>query len=191
MYLVDFDHEIRTKFPDVFYRRYSDDLVFVCKEDRKNALLEFVDSLLKISMLSVNSKKSFVTYFNKKDGLSTCDRVTDGTGKELSRNYVDYLGFEFNGRAILLRKNTIQRLKRKQVRKAMAQLLNSKSPRRRRPRKNFSGGNKSKNNYFKRSIEVIQDEGLRAQILKTVRDRNKAGSNVPVGNSTSQTPNLS
>ncbi len=191
VYLVDFDHEIRTKFPDVFYRRYSDDLVFVCKEDRKNALLEFVDSLLKISMLSVNSKKSFVTYFNKKDGLSTCDRVTDGTGKELSRNYVDYLGFEFNGRAILLRKNTIQRLKRKQVRKAMAQLLNSKSPRRRRPRKNFSGGNKSKNNYFKRSIEVIQDEGLRAQILKTVRDRNKAGSNVPVGNSTSQTPNLS
>ena len=42
-----------------------------------------------------------------------CTDVTDSEGNPLGRRYVDYLGFHFDGRSVLLRDKTIQRSYRK------------------------------------------------------------------------------
>jgi len=173
IYLIDFDLEIKTSFPDVFYRRYSDDLVFVCRDDQKESLLLFIDSKIKESKLRINASKSFVTYFKKVNGDLVCEKVTDGLGEQKSRDYVDYLGLEFSGRNILLRKNTIQKLKRKQIKKTQKQLLNNIKPIRRNPKKDVAKKAKNRNNYFKKALEIISNNGIKKQVLKVTKDRNK------------------
>ncbi len=174
IYLIDFDFEIKTSFPDVFYRRYSDDLVFVCRDEQKESLLLFIDRKIKESKLRINASKSFITYFKKVNGDSVCEKVTDGLGEKKGRDYVDYLGLEFSGRSILLRKNTIQKLKRKQIKKTQKQLLNNIKPIRRTPKKDVSKKTKNRNNYFKKVLEIISNEGIKKQVLKVTKDRNKA-----------------
>lgn len=173
IYLIDFDFAIKTSFPDVFYRRYSDDLVFVCREDQKDSLLLFIDNKIKESMLKINASKSFITHFKKVNGDSLCDKVTDGLGEQKSRDYVDYLGLEFSGKNILLRKNTIQKLKHKQIKKAKKQLLNNIKPIRRNLKKGATKKTKNRNNYFKKALDVVSNKGIQKQVLKVTKDRNK------------------
>ena len=171
IYLIDFDKAIKTSFPKIFYRRYSDDLIFVFKKDDYESFIKFVEEKIQESALSIQPTKSFASYF-KKDGENVaCEKVTDGSGNFKNRNYVDYLGLEFAGERIFLRKNTIQKLKHKQIIKAKKQLLNILSQRRRKPKKIKI--RMSKNNYFKRSLEIINNDGIKKQILKVIRDRNK------------------
>lgn len=173
VYMVDFDNDIKNNFPDVFYRRYSDDLVFVCRKDQKIPLLEFIDKKIKDSLLNINSGKSFISYFRKENGKVICEKVTNGLDENKTRNYVDYLGLEFSGEKIFLRKNTIQKLKYKQIKKAVKQLLNTQSQKRRKPKKLKSRVNKNRNNYFKRTAEIISNSGVKNQVLRVTRDRNE------------------
>jgi hypothetical protein len=180
IYLVDFDNQIKISFPDVFYRRYSDDLVFVCNKEQKEELLKFIDEKINESKLTINSGKSYISYFKKDtDGVS-CKEVTNGLGKKIGRNYVDYLGLEFNGEKIFLRKNTVQKLKHKQEKKAWKQLSNTQSQTRRKPKiiKNITNKtNKNRNNYFKRSLEIIDNIGIKKQVLRITQKRNKIKQN--------------
>ena len=171
--LIDFDNDIRVAFPDVFYRRYSDDLVFVCHSSYKDQLLEFIDGKIKEAFLKINPKKSFISYFKKVRGNVICEKVTNGLGKELGRNYVDYLGLEFNGQKIFLRKNTIQKLKYKQIVKTTKQLFNTVKQKRRKPKKIRKVAVKNRSNYFKKAVEVIANSGIKKQVLKVTKDRNK------------------
>lgn len=173
IYLVDFDNQIRTSFPNVFYRRYSDDLVFVCSKEQKESLLKFIDEKINESKLTINSGKSYISYFKKGTDGIICEEVTDGLGKKIGRNYVDYLGLEFNGEKIFLRKNTVQKLKHKQEKKVWKQLSNTQSQTRRKPKKLKNKTNKNRNNYFKRSLEIIDNLGIKKQILKITQKRNK------------------
>ncbi|MBU1557531.1 hypothetical protein KKC45_01060 [Patescibacteria group bacterium] len=173
IYLVDFDYEIKTSFPNIFYSRYSDDLIFVCENDQKDDILNFVNKKIKQALLEINPKKSFLTYFSKNTGVIECQKVTDGTGKKINRDYVDYLGFEFNGSNTFLRKRTIQNLKHRQKEKRKRQLLNTQKQKRRKPRKVKEETNKKRGNYFKKVLEIMSSPGIKKQILKVVRDRNK------------------
>ncbi len=172
--LIDFDNDIRITFPDIFYRRYSDDLVFVCKKEQKDLLLQFIDKKIKESKLKINAKKSFISYFNKVDETIICEKVTNGLHKPLGRNYVDYLGLEFNGTKIFLRKNTIQKLKHKQIVKTIKRVLNNKKQERRKPKKLRNSTIKVRSNYLKRAVEVVNNSGVKKQVLKVTKDRNKA-----------------
>lgn len=177
IYLLDFDFDIRVSFPDVFYRRYSDDLVFICKEEQKDSLLLFIDNKIKEAKLRINAGKSFITYFKKINGDLVCEKVTDGLDEQKSRYYVDYLGLEFNGGSILLRKNTIQKLKRKQIKKTQKQLLNNIKPIRRDAKKDGAKKTKNRNNYLKKALEIIGTDGIKKQVLKVTKDRNKVKKN--------------
>jgi len=173
IYLIDFDNDIKNNFPDVFYRRYSDDLVFVCRKDQRISLLEFIDKKIKDSLLHINSEKSFISYFKKDGGKTICEKVTNGLDEKRTRNYVDYLGLEFCGEKIFLRKNTIQKLKYKQVKKAIKQLKNTQRVKRKKPKKLHNKVNKNRNNYFKRTLEIVSNSGVKNQVLKVTRDRNE------------------
>lgn len=172
--LIDFDNDIKTTFPDIFYRRYSDDLVFVCKKKQKDALLDFINKKIKNSFLSINAKKSFISYFKKVGGNIICENVTDGLNKTLGRNYVDYLGLEFNGSKVFLRKNTIQKLKHKQIVKTKKRISNTIKQERRKPKKVRIVTTKNRSNYLKKASEVVNNIGVKNQVLKVTKDRNKA-----------------
>ncbi len=172
MYMIDFDLAMKSFFPDIFYRRYSDDLVFICRSDQKDALSLFINSKINESRLEINASKSYISYFKKINEGLICEKVTDGLDKQKSRNYVDYLGFEFNGKNILLRKNTIQKLKRKQMNKTRKQILNNIKPIRRSPKKDIVKKTKNRNNYFKKTLEIINNQAIDKQVLGVVRDRN-------------------
>lgn len=171
VYLVDFDNQINTSFPNIYYRRYSDDLIFVCKNDQKENLLKFIGEKIKESSLTINPTKSYISYFKIVRDIQICDKVTDGLGNKTGRNYVDYLGLEFNGDCIYLRKNTVQKLKHKQEKKVLSQLSNTVKQERRRPRKIKIRMNRS--NYFKRASNIINNLGIKKQVLKVTRSRNK------------------
>jgi hypothetical protein len=158
---------------NIFYRRYSDDLVFVCTPDEKDAVLKFVDESIRKSILKINAKKSFISYFKKADEDIACEKVTDGLNKQSGRDYLDYLGLELSGRKIFLRKNTIQKLRHKQIEKTEAQLLNSVKQKRRKPKKIRSSVIKNRSNYLKRAAEIIDNSGIKNQVLKVNKDRNK------------------
>lgn len=172
--LVDFDYEIKNSFPDVFYRRYSDDLVFVCNKNQLNQLLELIDNKIKESYLKINAKKSFISYFKKIDENIICDKVTDGLHNIRGRNYVDYLGLEFGGTKTFLRKNTIQKLKHKQIKKITNQVFNTIKQKRKKPRKVKKSPVKTKSNYLKKAVEIVDNTGIKKQVLKVTKDRNKA-----------------
>ena len=171
IYLIDFDNQINTIFPDVYYRRYSDDLIFVCKNEQKENLLKFIEEKIKEYFLEINPTKSFISYFKIANDVHICDKVTDGLGNKTGRNYVDYLGLEFNGNGIYLRKNTVQKLKHKQEKKVLRQLSNTIKQERRKPRKIKVRMNRS--NYFKRASDIIDNIGIKKQVLRITKNRNK------------------
>jgi hypothetical protein len=171
IYLIDFDNQINTSFPDVYYRRYSDDLIFVCKNEQKENLLKFIEERIKEYLLEINPAKSFISYFKKEGNILTCNQVTDGLGNKIGRNYVDYLGLEFSGENIYLRKNTVQKLKIKQEKKVLRQLSNTIKQERRKPRKIKIKINRS--NYFKRASDIINNIGIKKQVLRITKSRNK------------------
>lgn len=172
--LFDFDRSVKRTFPNVFYRRYSDDLVFICKRNQRDALLEFIDEKIKKVYLKINAKKSFISYFKASEDGIFCEKVTNGLGDAEHRGYVDYLGLEFTGGEIFFRKNTIQKLKHKQIVKSQRNILNSLPPNRRRPKQEIKIPPKRHPNYLRRTAEIIGSQGIQHQVLKVARDRNRS-----------------
>lgn len=114
IYLATFDAGFRQKFPNVIYRRYSDDIVLVCPEGLANDVFSFLKESLHKSSLAVNPSKVNLARFQRNtDGSVLCVEVKNGAGTTVGRKYLDYLGFEFNGQSVLLRGRTLQRAYRK------------------------------------------------------------------------------
>jgi len=174
IYLMNFDLAIRSNFPNVYYRRYSDDLIFVCTKDEKESLLKFIDQKVNEHRLSINPDKSFICYFHSASQGAICELVTDGSGRNKNRDYLSYLGFDFDGNKILFRKNTFQKLKHRQIERAKRQRNNTVRQIRKKPRRNIPSDKKHRNNYFKRALQVMDDTGIKRQVLKVSRDRNNS-----------------
>lgn len=110
IYLSAFDAAIRNEFPEALYRRYSDDIVVVCSADVMDAALTTLKREIKKYALDINAKKMFLVSFKSQaDGSVACVDVMDGDKSPVGRKYIDYLGFEFDGRTVLLRNKTLQR----------------------------------------------------------------------------------
>jgi hypothetical protein len=174
IYLVDFDLAMKASFKDIFYRRYSDDIVTVCPLGEKNEVLSFIDKKIKEQKVEINPKKTFITYLVKNGDRLEITSVTNGLNIPVGRKYVDYLGFEFDGSNVLLRKNTVQKLKYKQQKKVLKQLKNTISPKKKKKRKSSKLQKKSgRGNYFERSSAIFGDESIKQQVLRVVKKRNK------------------
>lgn len=114
IYLSKFDCGFKEKFPHIMYRRYSDDVILICPVDEADKVFSFLLESIKSSLLEINPTKAFLARFKKKDdGSVVCLDVQDGNKKSVSRRYLDYLGFEFNGQTVLLRGKTLQRAYKK------------------------------------------------------------------------------
>jgi len=92
------------------YRRYSDDIIIVCRKDDANQAMQLVIDLLKEYKLQINDKKTEVVEFIEDNG-----RLIVNADKS-NRPKLQYLGYEFDGQNYYIRSSSISRYFRKMKR---------------------------------------------------------------------------
>lgn len=120
LYLLQFDLGVLDKVVrDMggFYRRYSDDILIICKADQVEAIKEFVETEIEVSSDVSISKTKTETYefarvkvSDKKTRIVSTQIVGQDrlVGKPLS-----YLGFEFYGEKILIKSANLAKFYRR------------------------------------------------------------------------------
>lgn len=101
IYMIDFDAEMAdlAKQYGAYYRRYSDDILWICPESSVENIKAQCQASVKRqgrATLSINPKKTTETLFYRTDESLTC-----------SGDLFSYLGFSFDGRKALYRDKTI------------------------------------------------------------------------------------
>lgn len=111
LYLLKFDEMIfnyakdKSKF---LYRRYSDDIMIVCEKEDYSAIIEFVRNKLQNELnLEANPKKTKLFLCDK--GVNKL-KITDLSGNPCS---IQYLGFDYNGKVVSLKKQGLAKFYRK------------------------------------------------------------------------------
>lgn len=115
IYLNKFDicmHELEIKY-QAFYRRYCDDIIFICKnKDDANKIQETVISKIKEQttdnkkILEINKDKTTISYFINVNGKVIYDNIKDN-------NKLTYLGFELSENNVLIKAASLSKRLRK------------------------------------------------------------------------------
>jgi len=116
IYLLHFD-KIVNKFITVnggIYKRYSDDIVVVCPIKVKENLMEIVYREIENFDLEIQKKKTQIFQFKRENGNLHCGQEFGGL-TNWNKNFI-YLGFEFDGKSVLLKSASISGYYRKMKR---------------------------------------------------------------------------
>ncbi len=104
IYMLPFDEAITeelTKKHDVFYRRYSDDIIVICKENQIKRIESFVKKEINKINLTISLDKTEKSLFKINNGRLQSYKID---GEDLIENIpLNYLGFEFNGYQTLIK----------------------------------------------------------------------------------------
>ncbi|APU08876.1 RNA-directed DNA polymerase (Reverse transcriptase) [Cellulophaga lytica] len=114
IYMLDFDETVVKELTlkhNVFYRRYSDDIVMICDENQIGLIEDFVKSEMEINKLTVSLEKTEKTLFKINKGrLQSYKIEKDGS---LKINIpLNYLGFEFYGYQTLIKSKNLAKFYR-------------------------------------------------------------------------------
>ncbi len=119
LYLFEFDkemyNEISIKFRGI-YRRYSDDIAIVCPLEHKNEIESIVEKKLKKYHLNISSGKTEICRFKRNtNGLLDSYGIKKIKDEEIEIEGIPlkYLGFEFNGRKILIKSKNLSKFYRR------------------------------------------------------------------------------
>lgn len=122
LYLYDFDLKIINDLVeerDVYYKRYSDDIVVVCKPTQAEFIENYIYSLVKESKVNISENKTekfifrSITFSPKHDDKRlTCFRIDKKSKKEIETPLL-YLGFEFRGYKTVIKSANLSRYYRK------------------------------------------------------------------------------
>ncbi|MBG6130548.1 hypothetical protein IWQ47_002024 [Aquimarina sp. EL_43] len=138
IYMLPFDESIinLTSKENIFYRRYSDDIIVICNKNQVKKIQKVVLSEIEKINLNISIEKTEKTLFKIDNGRLQSFKMTDtGLKKNIPLNY---LGFEFYGYQTLLKsknlasfyrdmKDTIRR-KHKRVEKIKEKYLLDDAP---------------------------------------------------------------
>lgn len=107
IYMLDFDQEVQnfidTKGVQGFYQRYSDDLILIVPNEKKDETLNLLRSLIKEKVkLEIHPDKTKISQFRKKGERLVGLEIDEKTGKEKNKN-LEYLGFEYDGERALIK----------------------------------------------------------------------------------------
>lgn len=123
--MLSFDEKIintLTSNYNVFYRRYSDDIVLLCKESQVDFVTDFIHKEIKQIDLTISQEKTEKILFKKHNNRLQSFKIRKNG--ELQINFpLNYLGFEFYGYQTLIKsknlaqfyRNMKQAVKRKAV----------------------------------------------------------------------------
>ena len=108
IYMLPFDEMIIDELSEkqnIFYRRYSDDIVILCQEDQIKLVEDFVKHEIEKINLSISIPKTEVTVFRLEGNRLQCYRQQNSNlKKDVPLNY---LGFEFYGYQTLLKSKNL------------------------------------------------------------------------------------
>lgn len=126
MYMLPFDIQIiktLCKSSNVFYRRYSDDIIVICSIDDVEEVENIIKSEIEKINLSISPEKIEKTKFLKIDNQLKC-LSKNKNGKYQLNLPLNYLGFEFYGHKTLIKSKNISTFYRR-----MKQSVKTKSKR--------------------------------------------------------------
>lgn len=109
IYMLAFDEIIvneLTKKLNVFYRRYSDDIVLLCKQNQIKFVQDFIIKEIEKINLTISKEKTEKTLFKFHNGRYQSFKIrNDGS---LQENFpLNYLGFEFYGYQTLIKSKNL------------------------------------------------------------------------------------
>ncbi len=94
--------------PHGMYRRYSDDMVFVCEQGQEDILLETVNQLLdEMGLMQSNKKKQLFYFEPAENGCMACkSKIGDEKSFRTGRAF-EYLGLQWDGNKILIKNGSL------------------------------------------------------------------------------------
>ena len=121
LYLYPFDREALdySVLNDIYYRRYSDDILLIIPRDE--AILKDTIAFIKNKIqdagetLEIKDKKTLIKEFYLCEGEILCRPylLNDDTEKQHKGDAFEYLGFAFDGRSVRIKDSTMHRFNRK------------------------------------------------------------------------------
>lgn len=121
LYLLEFDKLVYAKITNEhsgFYRRYSDDIVVVCKREEQEEIANFLIKSIKDFKLEISSGKTEVCVFDwsdKREKELKSTRIIEHNGIKIPKEGApfQYLGFAFFGDKILVKGTNISKFYRR------------------------------------------------------------------------------
>ena len=114
IYMLAFDESVIKELTlkhDVFYRRYSDDIVMICNENQIQFVSDFVKSEMIKNKLTVSLEKTEKTLFKINKGRLQSYKIENDNS--LKENVpLNYLGFEFYGYQTLIKSKNLAKFYR-------------------------------------------------------------------------------
>ncbi len=108
MYMLEFDVSMK-KFSEEnngYYRRYSDDILFICPAAHQDKAIQFISDLIGSVELTISAGKTLVSRFDKTETGVNCSTFEGPDLKPIGKPF-EYLGLSFNGRNKRIRQSTI------------------------------------------------------------------------------------
>jgi len=128
LYLIDFDRNIINELSHklgVHYRRYSDDILILCKPEQMKDIDDYVNELIKRFHVRISTEKTERFLFRKMaynkngDKRTTAIRIVEegehGVNKCVIDTPLTYLGFEFRGYNTLIKSTNIAKYYRRVI----------------------------------------------------------------------------
>jgi hypothetical protein len=116
LYLLDFDIKILNnlvKKEGAFYRRYSDDIIIICKAEQADFIESYIINAIKESKVEISTDKTerflFETHNNKLQSF----KIINGQ-KKIGIPFT-YLGFEFYGEKTLIKSTNLSKFYRRMI----------------------------------------------------------------------------
>lgn len=114
IYMLNFDEAVINELVrkhNIYYRRYSDDIVIICDEKQIEIIESFISQQMKKNKLSVSLEKTEKTLFKINNGRLQSYRIQNDNN--LKENIpLNYLGFEFYGYQTLIKSKNLAKFYR-------------------------------------------------------------------------------
>lgn len=187
LYLLEFDKIVYQKIVkeyEGYYRRYSDDMVVICKRNDSEFLKNFVESAIEESFVEISKDKTEVFWFRnmvlgKQEPRLTSIKLTEN--RCIIEAPFTYLGFEFYGCQTLIKSANLAKFYRRMIstvkRKSKLALRIAEKERkkpvvfRKRLYKLYINANLNKTKIFLRRKKLVQNNVGDYRIESTKKDK--------------------
>jgi hypothetical protein len=121
IYLLHFDTEVLTELVNkagMYYRRYSDDIVIICKREQANYAEQFINRIIEESKVEISKEKTERFVFKRlyKNGrYELLPYKIEGLEEKAGIPF-GYLGFEFFGDKTLIKSANLSKFYRRMIR---------------------------------------------------------------------------
>ncbi|MCH8487759.1 MAG: hypothetical protein LAT75_12895 [Candidatus Cyclonatronum sp.] len=118
IYMMDFDLSIMRYCETIggVYRRYSDDMIFICKKEDEEALMKHIKTAIEIECLQIQDKKTQRFRFLRDKEKLRCEEWMPKASVWNPNKNLLYLGFDFDGERVLIKDASISNYYRKMKR---------------------------------------------------------------------------